>query len=378
MKKTAAMFLMILAFVLVVGGNVCVAADNPDATKILMGFVKENLSAKQMSVKQVDEIRSLLDQGANVNAVDANGVTLLIAASYNGQVEIVRLLLANGAQADKATKDGNTALFLACLQGRTDVVKVLLDKGVQLDTMFNNRFTPLYAASEKGYVEIVKLLLDKNAQVNKAKVGNNTPLYAASRNGHTEIVRLLLANGAQVDKAIIDNVTPLYIASQQGHIAIVKLLLANGAQVNKATKDGHTPLYIARTKKHQDVAKLLLAKGAREKEAVKSDNAGRPAKAKGQSARYTAVVRLSKVDNQINLIEGLAGVLETKDGAMLIPMSADKPARISTIRKVEDFIVFKQGMQVQIGKGGFKLKGIFYPEGTKLIVKKDGNFSKEK
>ena len=378
MKKTAAMFLMILAFVLVVGGNVCVAADNPDATKILMGFVKENLSAKQMSVKQVDEIRSLLDQGANVNAVDANGVTLLIAASYNGQVEIVRLLLAKGAQVDKAEGSGFTPLHIASQQGHTEIVKLLLDKNAQVNKAKVGNNTPLYAASRNGHTEIVRLLLSKGAQVDKEANAGLTPLFIACQQGHTEIVRLLLANGAQVDKAIIDNVTPLYIASQQGHIAIVKLLLANGAQVNKATKDGHTPLYIARTKKHQDVAKLLLAKGAREKEAVKSDNAGRPAKAKGQSARYTAVVRLSKVDNQINLIEGLAGVLETKDGAMLIPMSADKPARISTMRKVEDFIVFKQGMQVQIGKGGFKLKGIFYPEGTKLIVKKDGNFSKEK
>lgn len=154
MKKTAAMFLMILAFVLVVGGNVCVAADNPDATKILMGFVKENLSAKQMSVKQVDEIRSLLDQGANVNAVDANGVTLLIAASYNGQVEIVRLLLAKGAQVDKAEGSG---------------------------------FTPLHIASQQGHTEIVKLLLANGAQADKATKDGNTALFLACLQGRTDV-----------------------------------------------------------------------------------------------------------------------------------------------------------------------------------------------
>lgn len=66
----------------------------------------------------------LIDNGANVNAVNA-GITPLYWAAQNGYRDIVSLLLRNGARPDSVTARGDTPLSVAKENGHNDIVELL-------------------------------------------------------------------------------------------------------------------------------------------------------------------------------------------------------------------------------------------------------------
>ena len=56
----------------------------------------------------VEIVKMLLKEGADVNARDKYGRTALYVAAWRGHVEIVKMLLKEGADVNAADNDGNT------------------------------------------------------------------------------------------------------------------------------------------------------------------------------------------------------------------------------------------------------------------------------
>ncbi len=61
-----------------------------------------------------EDVRLLLDNGADINAKDNGGFTSLMGASWMDHTEIVELLLENGADVNAKNNDGQTALMIVC------------------------------------------------------------------------------------------------------------------------------------------------------------------------------------------------------------------------------------------------------------------------
>jgi len=93
-----------------------VDAVNPQGRTPLMG-------AAFFGNHQVVEL--LLAEGANVAVTDKQGMTALMLAAQSGNPELILLLLANGAEAATATASGMTALSVAELRGNDAVIEVL-------------------------------------------------------------------------------------------------------------------------------------------------------------------------------------------------------------------------------------------------------------
>jgi hypothetical protein len=70
-------------------------------------------------------LRLLVEQGADVNAVDYEGMTPLHSLASRGDIEGLRLLLEKGANPELATPEGTTALHLAARAGQIEAVRVL-------------------------------------------------------------------------------------------------------------------------------------------------------------------------------------------------------------------------------------------------------------
>src|SRR4051794_9798117 len=66
-------------------------------------------------------VRALLEQRANVNAPQADGMTALHWATHHDDLDSVKLLLTAGADAKAASRYGVTPLSLACTNGNTTV-----------------------------------------------------------------------------------------------------------------------------------------------------------------------------------------------------------------------------------------------------------------
>jgi ankyrin repeat protein len=75
------------------------------------------------------EVKSALNQGADVNAMNAYGWTPLMVASLNDYTVIVKLLLESGADANVKDDEGSTALNVARSYGYHDIVDLLKSKG---------------------------------------------------------------------------------------------------------------------------------------------------------------------------------------------------------------------------------------------------------
>ena len=74
--------------------------------------------------QQVAAVKTLLDMGANANFMKA-GMSVLIAASYQGNAEIVQALLDAGANADWVDENNESALDVAINTNKPEVAAVL-------------------------------------------------------------------------------------------------------------------------------------------------------------------------------------------------------------------------------------------------------------
>ncbi len=122
--------------------------------------------------------------GTSVDEQDHYGVSRLMRASANGDTQTVKSLLDEGAQVNLKNNGGASALHYACTGGLllhddtddwdddrimleilhlndpSDTVKVLLDHGAQVDLQEGGGWSALMLASVVGFFKIVHMLLD--------------------------------------------------------------------------------------------------------------------------------------------------------------------------------------------------------------------------
>jgi ankyrin repeat protein len=80
----------------------------------------------------VEDVRDLLDRGADVDARDCHGQTALMLAAHAGHREVVKALIAHRADLNTTAKYGLSALMLALVAGHAEVVRLLADAGADL------------------------------------------------------------------------------------------------------------------------------------------------------------------------------------------------------------------------------------------------------
>ncbi|MGE0549892.1 MAG: ankyrin repeat domain-containing protein [Kofleriaceae bacterium] len=237
-------------------------------------------------------VKALLDGGADVNAVDSNGISAVrhvIATS--GNLEVVELLLATGAQLE-ATASAWGPLHEAARRGRSKLVSLLLERGAPIDGLTPERTTALTLAVVHHHNAVAEQLLEAGANPN---LGAFTPLMSAAGTNQAGLVQRLLAHDAEPGLKGADPYAeaPRTPASAQQHaelahanaatavlaaltgcafstlhgaveadaVADVRRQLAEGADPNEHLgPHGVTPLHLARTATMIDI---LVEAGAK-------------------------------------------------------------------------------------------------------------------
>lgn len=74
-----------------------------------------------------------IDDGADVDAANENGDTLLMLAAYHGHADLVRGLIARGAALDRANPMGLVPLAGAVFKRHDAVVAALMAAGADID-----------------------------------------------------------------------------------------------------------------------------------------------------------------------------------------------------------------------------------------------------
>ena len=80
----------------------------------------------------VQDVRNLLDQGADIDARNRHGQTALMLAAHAGHREVVAVLVAHRANLNTTGKYGLSALMLALVAGHVEVARLLADAGTDL------------------------------------------------------------------------------------------------------------------------------------------------------------------------------------------------------------------------------------------------------
>lgn len=179
-------------------------------------------------------------------------------AAIEGDLDELKCLISDGADVN-APDPAGTPLQWALFGDRPEVVRYLLEVGTD-PNVDGSAGSTLYAAAGMGATELVQLLLDYGADPNFGEDG--TPLLSAVRKGSSDTARLLLASGANANAATFDGTTALREASKRGNLELVKLLIDHGANANALTAVGKPPIHFAMVVLHQSVAAYLREHGA--------------------------------------------------------------------------------------------------------------------
>ena len=92
------------------------------------------------------------------DGADEYGETVLMFAAAGGDLEMARTLIDNGAPVNARSDIGETALMFAARWGRADVVIMLLAEGADASFVSAYNETALLLAEKNGHEDVVALL----------------------------------------------------------------------------------------------------------------------------------------------------------------------------------------------------------------------------
>ena len=226
----------------------------------------------------IEAVRGLLAQGAEVDAPAGDGSTALQWAVHESRLEIVELLLDAGAEVTATNRYGVGAASLAAENGNAAILERLLAAGADANATMSGGETLLMTAARTGDADTVRVLLARGADANtRESLRGQTALMWAAANNNTAAIHALAEQGADVhartdnpsrspgrtfSSAPATGFTPLLFAVRGGHVDAVGVLLEAGADVNDTVSDGQSALVVAAANANWELAAFLLDRGA--------------------------------------------------------------------------------------------------------------------
>jgi uncharacterized protein len=242
-----------------------------------------------------DAVRALIEQKADVNGPQGDGMTALHWAAFKDDLETAKMLLAAGANLKATTRNGAlTPFLLACANGNPAMIEAFLSAGADPSSAKADGATALMAAATSGKVDAVKILIDHGADVNATeKAHGQTALMFAAALNRPDAIKMLASQGAvlstttKIEKieaqklddngnplpktdttvnggnTTLGGMTALLFAAREGALDAIKALVEAGADVNEiCAGDKSSPLVIAVSNGHYEAGKYLVEHGA--------------------------------------------------------------------------------------------------------------------
>ncbi len=230
--------------------------------------------------KMSEIIKAFVRNGVNLDLLDSSGQTeLMREINYNflyhiDKINKVRLLIENGADVNKVDNNGMTALAYAIIKGNISIVDLLIENGayfdnVNVDYVDDDEVSLLMRAIIEKNNLMVDFLIKNGADVNKVNKNGITALGYAITEGDTSIVDLLIENSADINH--IDNfgLMALTYAIIAGNIYMVRFLIGkyvdiDSIDVNYVNHSGVSLLMNARIERDTAMVDFLIDAGATE------------------------------------------------------------------------------------------------------------------
>jgi uncharacterized protein len=213
-----------------------------------------------------DALAQELRNGADPNDT-LQHYSALMAATLNGSIDQMRLLIDHGANVNYVASTGISAFWLAVPD--REKTMLLLDHGANLNLKIEGYGILAKLAAMPGTIDLFHLLIEKGADLKKC-AADNSLVYIAAGSGDTAILGFLLRSGFRANDTVSYGDYPIDFALNYRCFATLKMLVDNGADVNvhpvivfalPATL-GFTPLMYAALSNDKPSFLYLLAHGA--------------------------------------------------------------------------------------------------------------------
>ncbi|MDX2154489.1 MAG: ankyrin repeat domain-containing protein [Bryobacteraceae bacterium] len=150
----------------------------------------------------LEQVRALVEKGANIETKTRHGITPLYFAAKNGHEAVVTYLISKGANADVTdTFYGMSAVSSAMPKGNMNLIRALIAGGAKDPNL-------LSIAVNKKDAGLLKLILDRGGM---PQTQLNAALISAERSQAAELVALLKEKGA-----VLPSVPPEKLQSYAG------------------------------------------------------------------------------------------------------------------------------------------------------------------
>jgi ankyrin repeat protein len=210
--------------------HIAVAAERSDLIVMLLSWGTpihaKNAMGKtpfQMALSISPRLVSTLLTKDRIYTADDNGASPLhIAIREQAPVNIIEIIVNQGARLSAIDAEGRNPLRLAVDQEAWDSAKLLSDAGADPFTSAGDGRTPGELALAKGRTGVQALFSGKAIHARDAS--GNTILHYAARYGDPELISLLLELGANKDLKNISAERPADIAIRWDQMETAKLL----------------------------------------------------------------------------------------------------------------------------------------------------------
>jgi len=205
----------------------------------------------------------LIQENANVHALDSGERTPLFWAALGGQMPTLDALLSSRADANARDMQGYTVNMLAASQGYAEIIARLVDARADLLPHGSKVVNCLSLLTIYGGAPGVILMLKKRLDPNTVLPGSKSLLETAAMSGNVSVMQALVTHRAAVDR-IEPEMSALVAAASAGHDAAVSYLLGQQADVTVRTKVtdkslGDDAVTLAAGGGHNKVLSKLLA-----------------------------------------------------------------------------------------------------------------------
>lgn len=240
---------------------------------LLFTFVFSTLSYageihEAVSAGDLERVSELLDNGADINALDENGNSLF---DLTESVDMAGLILKkSGALNHLGDLDLNeleyleteTLLLMAIWTDESKLVEKLIENnfvGINAPLHIKGRFknTATHVAACLGALDTLNYLIGKGADVDAVNADGATALTFSVVCDRPKATKILTENGANINALDQENKDWLLrVATKYNKPEISKQLVDNGANINALDEDG-APVYFEQIPDDVDVANLV-------------------------------------------------------------------------------------------------------------------------
>lgn len=212
---------------------------NPSTNEELKSVVT-HLRETDDSARTCVLIQNLIENGADINAHDDQGNSLLMQMIKDGNYCAVETLIRCGADVNwvNQTIERENPVFWAIKYDQPDILKLLIDHNADIQSEREGDYdTPLtYALYHKKF-DIARLLIHRGAFLYGNDDNGDAPLISAILHKQTDIVELLIEKGVDINEPDHLGNTPLMYAADAPSLEIVQLLVNHNANLNAQSSD---------------------------------------------------------------------------------------------------------------------------------------------